>query len=192
MKHLWLIISLLPALSFAEFAVVHDELKDGSKMEVAHVDAGAVQMPITGQLNAAVKSGAFKVDAPITNTATFDKEVFKAEAGAFKVDAPMNVQKGAFEFSLYPRAFSLNFDEGSIQVPINVKLDLGPAAEKIAAVIKPAQEAAAGVEAVVGHWRLIAEGIGGLALALAVGWYFSHHGQKKVIAVLKEQNGNLA
>jgi hypothetical protein len=177
------------------WAMLNAEVKEGavSPDGIAHVETGAVQ--VTGTINSDVKPGAVQATVQpgaISSTATFNKSLIAAEAGACKIEAPMTVKEGAIQLTLYPRAFSLNVEDGAVQVQpgaVVIKADFGPLASKMAEVIKPAQDAAASVESVIGHWRLIAEGIGGLSLALAVGWYFSHHGQKKMIAQLKEQNG---
>ena len=171
--------------------MLHEEAKDNGKVEVAHVDAGAVQVTgtATGTVNVPVQSGAIQATGTLANN--FEQPLATVTAPVH-VDAPMTVQKGAFEFSLYPRAFSLNFDEGSISVPVNVKLDLGPAAKELAAAIKPAQDAAHDAAIV---WKYKDWILGGglvLAAALAAWLHGRNRGHKATIAALTKLAGMVA
>ena len=125
-----IILALCP-LAFAEFAVVHDELKDGSKMEVAHVDAGAVQAPITSTVSAEVKPGAFTANGTATTT-------FNQPLATLKAEAPVTVAAGAvpvhFELNNFPHGLELvHMDENAVPVNVKVNIDLGPVAAQLSA-----------------------------------------------------------
>lgn len=175
------------------WAMLNAEVKEGavSPDGIAHVESGAVQ--VTGTINSDVKPGAVQATVQpgaITGTATFNKSLIAAEAGACKIEAPLTVKEGAVQLTLYPRAFSLNVEDGAVQVQpgaVVIKADFGPLASKMAEVIKPAQDAARDVAAVASHWRLIAEGVCAVALALLVGWIMHAHGNRKLITELKRE-----
>jgi hypothetical protein len=183
----WLLSFFLCAPAFAMF---NAEVRDGAVQPdgVGHVEAGAVQAPVTGTINSDVQPGAVQATGTVTANTTFQQPLATIRA-PLTIDAPVKVEKG-FEVNLFPRAVSFNVDENAVPVTVNLKLDMGPAAEKICAMLKPAQDVACDVAAVTSHWRLFAEGAGGLALALAVGWLMHAHGNRKVIRELK--NGNVA
>ena len=98
---------------------------------------------------------------------------------AFYVDRLVDIQPNAFNAPVNVRlldsesakCFADAFDRAADKFA--EKLD------RITTTIKPVCDAAAGAETTLSHWRLAAEGIGGVALALAVGWFVSHRGHKR-------------
>lgn len=184
MKHLWLILYLLPSLSFAEIAIIHDEAKDGGKVEVAHVDAGAVQgtiqpgavqVPVTGTVQAGAVQTTFSSpllhnDMPIT------------------LDAPMTIKEGAVAFTLYPRCLNFSVEPGAVQVQpgamqIKVILEVPP---EIAKIAQTSQAVSSDVKN-VWAWRYWILGVAILVGAMAVALAWQHgrgRGHKATIAAL--------
>ena len=183
MKKLWLTILLMPAICFAEFAVVHDELKDGSKMEVAHVDAGAVSA--TGTVAIPVESGAVKVDGTLTNNFQQPLATVSAPIGPFSGTMAAGAVPVHVELNNFPHGLELvHMDEGAVPVTVNIKMDLGPVAKELAAVIQPAKGAITKAQQLYDdRWKIAC---GGLFVAILVGWFFHAHGNRKVIAALKQ------
>ncbi len=177
----------MPALSFAELSVVHDENKDGGKTEIGHVDAGAVQMPITGQVNAEVKPGAFTATGTATTT-------FNQPLGTMKVDAPMTVAAGAvpvhFELNNFPHGLELvHMDENAVPVNVKVNIDLGPVAAQVAALIQPVKEAEANAKK-VWDWRYwILTALAALGVGTALWLHGRNRGHKATIVALTKIAG---
>jgi hypothetical protein len=203
MKQLWLILYLLPSLSFAELSVIHDELKDGSKMEVAHVDAGAVPVTLTDMFKAAWNDGA------IRNT---------IEKGAVTVDnhAPLmhadnatgvNIAGDGIEFK--PYAFNverlIDFKEKAFFAPVTVNVPekilqpVGDSLKELVSIIKDIKTdtCAAGEkvkkDSVILFWVIVA--LAGVAVCIACWLHGRNKGHQATIAALKQVNngnGNLA
>ena len=173
-----------PAWAISVFDV---EPKDHATVEGVKVEAGAVQAPFTGQVNAAVRSGAFKAHGELTANTTFNQPLATVSA-PLQVDAPMTVQKGAFEFSLYPRAFSLNFDEGAFVVSpgaVVIKIDGSLYGKEM---VQPMQAVAADVATAYNHTVAVASVAGGVVLALLVlCWVIHARGKERLITQLKER-----
>ena len=210
MKHLWLILSLLPALSFAEFAVVHDELKDGSKMEVAHVDAGAVQAPVsfTDMFKAAWNDGA------IRNTIQRGAVTVDNHAPLMHADNATGLNIAGDGIEIKPYAFNverlIDFKEKAFFAPVTVNVPekilqpVGDSLKELVSIIKDIKTdtRAAGAKVEQGGKILLYVLGGALALALMVtallfgigrGHKATVAAHKATIEALKQvNNGNVA
>lgn len=162
---------------------MHNEAKDSGKVDIAHVDAGAVQATATGTINATVQPEAMKFSGALTNT-------FQSPLAT--VNTPVTIADGAvpckFDFMMCPHGITgVQVEDGGtlskIDAPITVNIDIKPMAEALKEIAKPFQETAAKAKDIYDdRWRFAA---GGLLFAILVGWFFHAHGNRKVISALK-------
>ena len=183
MKIFWLTIFLAPAICYAQLGIEVDP-KDSAVVQVAPVEAGAVQA--SGSITGTVQPGAFQ--APVTTT--FNAPLAPINA-PMKFDAPLTVAAGALpvhlELNNFPHGVELlHMDENAVPVTVNIKIDLGPVAAQIAALVKPAVDAEAEAKKVWGWRYWILAGLAALGIGAALWLHGRSRGHVATIKALTQ------
>ena len=104
---------------------------------------------------------------------------------AFYVDRLVDIQPNAFNAPVNARLLDAESAKYCADALERSADKFAERFDRIAAAIKPAQDAARDVASVASYWRLIAESLG--VLVVIVGWIFHAHGNRKVITELKRE-----